>query len=122
MDKYLIGNRIRWARDKKNLSQEKLAEIVGLSTTTISHIENGECNPSFYTIAVIAEALGVSLDALIAPEMPDEKKNYLYEINVKLNNMEEWDLEYFNNYIDLWIFTEKNRKKRMLEAYNEKQT
>lgn len=122
MDKYLIGNRIRWARDKKNLSQEKLAEIVGLSTTTISHIENGENNPSFYTIAVIAEALGISLDALIAPELPDEKKNYLYEINVKLNNMEEWDLEYFNNYIDLWIFTEKNRKKRMLEAYNEKQT
>jgi len=36
-----IGGRIRAERQKQNIPQEKLAELVGCGTTHISHIETG---------------------------------------------------------------------------------
>ncbi len=39
MDYYKIGQRIRKFRKAYNLSQEQLAEKVGISTTHMSHVE-----------------------------------------------------------------------------------
>ena len=41
MDYYEIGQRIRKFRKAHDLSQEQLAEKVGISTTHMSHIETG---------------------------------------------------------------------------------
>ena len=41
MDYYTLGQRIRYYRKKQGLSQEQLAEKVNISTTHMSHIENG---------------------------------------------------------------------------------
>ena len=41
LDYYKIGQRIRKFRKAYNLSQEQLAEKVGISTTHMSHIETG---------------------------------------------------------------------------------
>lgn len=111
MDKYLIGNRIRDARDEKKLTQEKLAEMVGLTPIAISKIETGGCNPTFKNIIAIANILGLSLDYLISPKHTVKSKSYIEEINVKLNSLDELDLEYFNDYIDLWLSTQKKRRK-----------
>ena len=40
MNNYLIGNRIRNARDAKKLNQEKLGELIELTPNAISNIEN----------------------------------------------------------------------------------
>lgn len=113
MDKYLIGNRLREAREEKKLTQEKLAEIVGLTAVAISNIENGTSSPKFTTIVSITSVLGLSLDFLLSPELPKKGKDYIYEINNKLNSMEQWELEYFNHYIDLWNYTLKNNMKNV---------
>ena len=54
MNYYEIGQRIRRIRKAKGLSQEQLAEKVGISTTHMSHI-----------FVDIAEALEVQTDALL---------------------------------------------------------
>ena len=41
MDYYKIGQRIRKYRKARQLSQEQLAEQIGISTTHMSHIETG---------------------------------------------------------------------------------
>lgn len=41
MDYYMIGQKIRKFRKSCGLSQEQLAEEVGISTTHLSHIETG---------------------------------------------------------------------------------
>ena len=41
MDYYEIGQRIRRVRKAKGISQEQLAEMVGISVTHMSHIETG---------------------------------------------------------------------------------
>lgn len=56
--------RVRTLRQQKGWSQNKLSKITGVSQTTISAIENGERNKSYYTIKKIAAALGVTMDEL----------------------------------------------------------
>ena len=54
-----FGRRIKELRKLSDLSQEKLAEIAGLSTKTISYIENGKNTVSFNKIPILANALNV---------------------------------------------------------------
>lgn len=56
-----VGKRIKYIRKQKNISQEKLAEILGVSEKTVSHWENGNNAITFGKLPLIAEALGVSV-------------------------------------------------------------
>jgi DNA-binding XRE family transcriptional regulator len=48
-----------------DLSQEKLAELADIHVTTLGLIENGKMAPSLKTIVKIANALGVTLCAIM---------------------------------------------------------
>lgn len=65
MDAKAIGRRIRAAREKKNLTQEDLADLAGISPTHMSVIERGAKVPGLATFVSIANALEVSADALL---------------------------------------------------------
>ena len=65
MNYYEIGQRIRKFRKAYNLSQEQLAEKVGISTTHMSHIETGNTKLSLSVFADIASALSVQTDELL---------------------------------------------------------
>jgi len=61
----MLAKKIRELRNKKGLSQEKLARLADVSYNTVVKIESGESkNPTFQTMVGIAAALGVSLDDL----------------------------------------------------------
>ena len=61
----MLAKKIRELRNKKGISQEKLARLADVSYNTIVKIESGESkNPTFGTMAGIAKALGISLDQL----------------------------------------------------------
>jgi len=55
----MIGDIIRDAREKQNLTQKELAELTGLSQTGISKLELGECGPSVRTLKKITKVLGI---------------------------------------------------------------
>lgn len=59
-----LGKKIRRARKNKGISQEELADRVGLHYTTISRIERGVSNPPVETVNKISKALRVSLSDL----------------------------------------------------------
>lgn len=65
MDYYEIGQRIRRIRKAHKLSQEELAEKVGISTTHMSHIETGNTKLSLSVFVDIAESLDVQTDSLL---------------------------------------------------------
>ena len=50
MDYYKIGQRIRKFRKANNLSQEQLAEKIGISVTHLSHIETGNTKLSLQVL------------------------------------------------------------------------
>lgn len=60
-----VGKRIREYRQKAHISQEDLAESVGLSTTSVSNIERGLHYPSMEHFIKIANIIGVSADLLL---------------------------------------------------------
>lgn len=59
-----FGQRVRQLRTELGLSQEAFADKCGLDRTYISGIERGVRNPTLEVIAVIADGLGKSLEAL----------------------------------------------------------
>ena len=65
MNYYEIGQRIRKYRKAANLSQEQLAERIGISVTHMSHIETGNTKLSLPVFVEIAEELSVQTDALL---------------------------------------------------------
>jgi transcriptional regulator with XRE-family HTH domain len=62
----MIGKNIRALRQKRKLSQEKLARLTDISLNTLTKIESGFTKrPSIQTIHKIAKVLEVSLDELV---------------------------------------------------------
>ncbi len=60
-----ISENIRIKRLKKKFTQEKLAELSGITQKYISLIEKQKANPSIVIIVKIAEALNTDLNLLI---------------------------------------------------------
>jgi len=71
--KIVFGKNLRFLREKKNISQEKLADLCGLHRTYISDVERGERNISLENIQKIANALQLGIIDLF--EGTDAKKN-----------------------------------------------
>ena len=57
-DKLILKNNLKKARTERKLSQNQLAEMVGVSRNTISSIETGQFNPT----AKLALVLWIALD------------------------------------------------------------
>ena len=59
MDYKRLGKKIKEKQLSKNLTQERLDEIVGISSVYISHIESGSAKPSLKTLVDICNALDI---------------------------------------------------------------
>ena len=66
MEQQALGKRIREERLKLNLTQERLAEDVNLSTAYIGQIERGERSLTLENLAAVANRLGVTIDYLLS--------------------------------------------------------
>ena len=60
-----LGINIKSERLRRNISQEKLAELTNISRNSISLIETGKINPTILKMIDIADVLGVELSTLI---------------------------------------------------------
>lgn len=65
INRFALGDRIYNARIKRNLTQNDLAELAGISNTYLSHIENGTKRMSMDTFVDILNALGTTADELL---------------------------------------------------------
>ena len=63
--------RLKSARAGKDLSQQELADLVGVSRQTINAIEKGDYNPTIRLCLAICHALGKTLDELFWEEEED---------------------------------------------------
>lgn len=61
----LIGKRVRETRKQQKISQERLAELTGVSVGYISHIETARKKASLSILIRIANALGITVDELL---------------------------------------------------------
>jgi transcriptional regulator with XRE-family HTH domain len=65
-----FGRRLRTIRLERRLTQEQLAELLGISVDFLSLIERGINAPSFETIERISSRLDIPISALFSSERP----------------------------------------------------
>lgn len=80
MDYVLLGQRIRAARLAAGLSQEKLAEMVGLTSQHISHTEVASTKISLPSLVKVSNALHTSVDKLLSDSVCDSKPHLLEDV------------------------------------------
>lgn len=68
MNQAAIGSYITRKRREQNLTQEQLAERLGISNRTVSKWENGKCMPDYGIIQKLCDALHVTLPELMDGE------------------------------------------------------
>lgn len=86
LDYYKVGQKIRKSRKAQGLSQEQLAEMVGISLPHMSHIETANTKLSLPVLVDIAAALGVSTDELLRDEPELRRKEAETDIQSVLDS------------------------------------
>lgn len=79
-NKLLLGKRIKELIKKKGISQERLAELVGIEPTALSNIVTGRNYPLFITLEKIINVLDVSFEDVFKFKHQDNNKNLKEEI------------------------------------------
>lgn len=92
MDYFKIGQSIRKFRKARGLSQEELAEMVGISTTHMSHIETGNTKLSLPVLVKLAEALDVQTDSILL-ERPAKKERAAAELQALVEHCSPLELQ-----------------------------
>ena len=69
-----LGEKLKAARKKKGLTQQKLADLSHVSLKHIQNCERGKKNPSFEILQALAKVLDISLDSLLAPDMLEDEQ------------------------------------------------
>lgn len=67
-----FGNRLKTLRIKKKLTQQQLADLLGLTKSVISAYENGLRYPAYDVLIIIARIFKVSTDFLLGVEIKRE--------------------------------------------------
>ncbi len=96
-----IGERIRSTRRNQKMTQEDLAFSIGITTTRISKIENGQTITKINTFSRIADALQVSADYLLRAETPQATKLTKGEIIELLDSCTVYELQMAKKAIEL---------------------
>ena len=66
MDYVDLGKRVRKQRQLIGLTQQELADRIGVSTSFVGHVERGTRKASLETLVALSNALGVGVDYLLA--------------------------------------------------------
>lgn len=70
----LVGKRLRAIRKKRGLTQERLAEVAGISPQHCSGIETGRAKVSLPALVQLCNALDTTLDAVLLDSLPTAAK------------------------------------------------
>jgi transcriptional regulator with XRE-family HTH domain len=84
-----IGEVIRKYRKERDLTQEEMANCLGVTAPAVNKWENGNSMPDILLLAPIARLLGISLETLLSfhEELTTEEINHLvYEADERLKN------------------------------------
>ena len=60
----MLGDKIKVYRENKNMTQNEIAEILGVKATTISKYESGTLEPNIESLKKLADLFEVSIDEL----------------------------------------------------------
>ena len=100
-----FGARIKLARKKANMSMKELAQLVGVSTTSISKMEHNMINPRQSTLLKLAKALSVNIEYFFR-EIKVDTLSPTYRKHSKLGQKEQGAIEaVITEYVERYLAT-----------------
>ncbi len=114
-----LNNNIKYLRSLRGISQQGLADKVGIDRSTVSRIENDEIETTIDNAIKIAEALDVSLYELVGKDLTND-----YEPPVENNEekykqiLKEKGIMDNNGNIDTDKLNEFNKKLEMIDKFS----
>ena len=97
-----LGARIKEIRKSKKLTQERLAEIIGLDIPNISNIERGKRFVSAATLEKIINALKISPSELFDFGHKKTRKELISSINNIISESNDKEIEYYYRMMRLY--------------------
>lgn len=92
LDYKAIGKRVKIARIKADMTQERLSELAGISPTHMSNIETGTTRVSLSAIVNLANALSVTSDDLLCDSVIKAKVQFEQDIAGVLKDCDEYEI------------------------------
>ncbi|MBI9113191.1 helix-turn-helix domain-containing protein [Maridesulfovibrio ferrireducens] len=86
-----IGSKIRKVRTSNNLSQQRMAELAGISYKYLGEIERGQVNLSVEILLKISNALHVDPSEILAKE--NTEQDNLFRAKFLLSELSEQDIK-----------------------------
>ena len=90
--KLYIGEQLKSLRKQKQITQEALADVLGVSYQSVSRWELGVCYPDMELLPIIANYFGVTIDKLLSNDV-DSKEAEAQRFYDKLDSMDFGSLE-----------------------------
>lgn len=103
-----LGVRLRAVREKRKLTQEELAEMIGMSNNFISNIERNYSIPSLETLVKICNALEITPDYVLLDSIYTAKEYLKDDIARMLEKCSEKDIKLIAKFINLLIDEQKS--------------
>lgn len=103
MNTKLLGANIRKYRQERGYTQDKAAELCGLSTNYFRQIELGNKTPKLETFLTIAEVLGTSTDRLLAGNVSWTQEIQSEELYEKIQHLPVHQREYILNALNTLV-------------------
>lgn len=92
LDFKAIGKRIKIARIRTNLTQETVADRIGVTPQHVSNIETGNSSVSLTTLVAIANLLNVSVDELLCDTVLKSKPVFIKEADDIFKDCNEYEV------------------------------
>lgn len=117
-----LGNRIKYLREKHNISQIEFSKKIGVSNAVLSRYESGDRKPDYDILQIIADYFEVSTDYLLGrtdiPTLtPQEKEEAEFqafandpELNVFYKELPESDEEAVRKLRNIWEIIKNDKK------------
>lgn len=98
-----IGKRIRKYRDESGMTQEKLAEMVGITPNYLGAIERGVKVPKLDTLIEIINALHLSADEILQDVVEESAKARATKLEDKIGKLPRREKERILRVVDVLI-------------------
>ncbi|MBR1680455.1 helix-turn-helix transcriptional regulator [bacterium] len=100
-----FGKRLKEIRKRNGLTQEQLAELLGMDTTNITKLEAGEHLPKKDNLEKLCVALNVEVKELFEFGHIKTKSEIIEELNNIFSTFSLKDLQYFKKIADAYLET-----------------
>lgn len=95
-----FGERLKESRNKAGLTQQQLADEIGVAKSTIAGYESGTREPDFFKIKKIVETLSIDADYLLGTDRKKHISEFDYNILEKFHSLDDYGRETIEMLLD----------------------